>query len=1047
MPDKKDKHEETESIFVTAAFQNMVEQMCDMILVFDVHGRVIYANHAASGVYGYSAAEFRGIRVHDLYSPEERNSIGNQMKATGQKAVLFQAVHLRRDGTSFPVEISFYCARFADQETFVSVVRELSGITEATALKISEKKYQLLHEKLLSTHEELTVSEEELRQQFDELLAKEEKIYRQNTVLNLLHDLVLELMADPDQDDILEKIIAGIMEIFGVPNSLVHFVNEEKETFTFKIGTGIFAKFEYEGKFTEGLFGQVYETGRIAVVDDYSVWEQRLLDPVFDEVHYFALVPLKNRDRMIGTIGLAFSEPGRTLDEYGLFLLQRFADLASLALSNANLVASLHNEIQEHKQTEAHLRQSEERFYKIYQMSPSAVCVVRQDGTYVNVNESFCKNTGYAKEEFIGKTREDLNIWVDERDKDFLLQGLKNHGKVDNLEEWFRCKDGREICGLMSARIVTINGEECALSITHNITKQRKTEAQLKLSEEKFSQAFYLSPDAIAIIRLDGTLLEMNQSFIQLHGYSKAEAIGGKTVDLGLWADYRDRERMLEVLKSQGEVRNLEVRFRHKGGNTVYGQLSARLLNLKGEPCYMVGVRDITEQVRAEKERRQQAEIIQHMAYFDSVTGLPNRRHLNEWLNKEIERACRGEASGAVLFIDLDNLKMVNDTYGHTCGDEIIIAAGTGIVASIDEEAFVARIGGDEFVVILPGKNDREQINEIVQRISKALGQKQENSETQFHMTASVGIAFYPADGNTAEEIIKNADNAMYAAKKDGKNCWRFYTVAMQNETYEKMRLTSGLLHALERGELSLVYQPQIFPAEGTVLGFEALLRWNSSEHGGTVAPMRFVPLAEQSGLIHSIGQWVLYEACRFVRRLTDQGWSGIHVAVNVSSKQLAAADFIAVVRSAVRTAGIQLHQLELEITESLLMTSLEDAASKLAKLKALGVRISLDDFGTGYSSLTYLRRLPVGTLKIDKSFIDMITTDAHGAKIIGSIINMAHILNMMVVAEGVETEQQLVYLANNGCDIIQGYLFSRPVPEAEAIEFLHMFRKIEVEW
>lgn len=445
---------------------------------------------------------------------------------------------------------------------------------------------------------------------------------------------------------------------------------------------------------------------------------------------------------------------------------------------------------------------------------------------------------------------------------------------------------------------------------------------------------------------------------------------------------------------------------------------------------------DITEWMRAEEALQQQAETIRRMAYFDSLTGLPNRLQLSEVLGEEMERARRGQSAGFVFFIDLDDLKMVNDTYGHTCGDDIIIAAGNRIVAEMGNEAFVARVGGDEFIVIFPGRNERQRIDDIAGRIIKALGQKHEIFGTHFHMTASIGIAAYPADGDTAVEIVKNADNAMYAAKKGGKNCWRFYTAVMQTEAYEKIRLTGSLREALERGELSLAYQPQVLVTEGTVVGFEALLRWNSAEHG-QVPPEQFIPLAEQSGLIHPIGLWVLREACRFARRLSDAGWGGLRVAVNISSKQLADDDFTAIVGRALEAAGVEPRQLELEITESVLITSLEDATGKLAKLKALGVGLSLDDFGTGYSSLTYLRKLPVKTLKIDKSFIDMITTDDDVAKIIGSIIDMAHILNMTVVAEGVETEEQLVCLADNGCDRVQGYIFSRPVPETEAIVFL----------
>jgi len=1176
MRDRKDKHEKVTESLVPAVFKHIAEQVQDAILVFDVRGKVMYGNHGASHVYGYSPDEFQNLCVHDLYSPQEQHDIGEQMKATQQEFALYHAIHVRRDGMDFSVEISFCPALLGEREVVVSIVQPLSGKKKETVTAISEKKYQLLHEELLTAYEEITASEEELRQQFDELLAKEEKIYHQNAVLNLLHDTAIGIMTDFDHDDVLKKIIYRVRDLFNAPNSCVYFVNEETKAYTIKIGTGVFNKFAEKVESTQGIIGQAYTTGKIVVVDNYNAWPYRLSDPLLDELYYFALVPLKNKDTMIGAIGLAFSEIGRSLSADELLLLQQFADLASLALSNALLVTSLYNEIEERKQAEEGLRQSEEKFSKSFQMSPSAIAIARMDGTYMNVNESFCRSTGYSKEELISKTRSQVGLWGNVQDRDFFLGELKTHGEVNNLESWFICKEGRKICGLMSARVVKISGEQYILSITHDITTLKKNQERLKLSEAKFSQAFYLSPDIITISRMDGTYVDVNESFVRISGFSKEEAIGKKSIDLGIWQDQWARERMVEAQKRPGEIRNMEIPFHHKDGHIIHGQLSANIINLDGEPCYMVVVRDITLQVQAEKKRRQQEEVllvsrnklslaaglanlgpweyhletelyefddefyaiygtdvtregrfmsfdtyvrefvhpddvwlfkdekkfflsreqfnasdighriirrdgevrnvlvrrsvmrnfegkiikkygttqditelvrvekerekqattIKHMAYFDSLTGLANRYHLNEWLNKEMEGARLGKASGVIFFIDLDDLKMINDTYGHSYGDKIICAAGERIVDGVDEKAFVARIGGDEFVVILPKAYDRGQIEEIAGKISTSLGKKQEFFGKAFHMTASIGIASYPADGDTGEEILKNADNAMYAAKRGSKNCWRFYTGAMQTEAYKKIQLTASLRYALTRGELSLVYQPQITTVERTVTGFEALLRWNSPEYG-TVSPMQFIPLAEQSGLIHSIGQWVLHQACQFARSLADQGWSRVHVAVNISSKQIATADFVSVVRSAVKRAGIQPEQLELEITESLLMTSIEDGISKLVQLKEFGVHLSLDDFGTGFSSLTYLRRLPVETLKIDKSFIDMIATDAQGAKIIGSIINMAHTINMNVVAEGVETQQQLEYLSDNGCDLIQGYLFSRPVPESEAINLL----------
>ena len=445
---------------------------------------------------------------------------------------------------------------------------------------------------------------------------------------------------------------------------------------------------------------------------------------------------------------------------------------------------------------------------------------------------------------------------------------------------------------------------------------------------------------------------------------------------------------------------------------------------------------EIAERERGEEALRQQAGVIRRMAYFDALTGLPNRAHLNERLSDELQRSRSGDAQGVVLFIDLDDLKTVNDTFGHTTGDEIITMAGNRIAAEAGGGAFVARIGGDEFIVIIPDEGDRARVSSIADGMIKALGRVHETVGTNFHMSASIGIAVYPADGETAEEILKNADNALYAAKRDGKNCWRFYEAAMQTEAYDRMLLINSLRYAIERGELLLHYQPQVLVDSRAVVGFEALVRWMSPELG-SVPPSRFIPLAEESGLIQSIGEWVLREACRFARRLAELGQGDIHVAVNVSPYQLSSGDFVGTVRATLAEFGVEPGQLMLEITESVLMVSLEDVTPKFAELRAAGVRLSLDDFGVGYSSLTYLRYLPVSTLKIDKSFVEMISTDVSVAEIIGSIIDLAHILKMSVVAEGVETEQQLTYLAAKGCDCIQGYIFSQPLPESEAVEYL----------
>jgi len=436
-------------------------------------------------------------------------------------------------------------------------------------------------------------------------------------------------------------------------------------------------------------------------------------------------------------------------------------------------------------------------------------------------------------------------------------------------------------------------------------------------------------------------------------------------------------------------------------------------------------------------ERTNAQKRISHMAFYDTLTGLPNRASLSIHIEQEMKKAQCGKALGAIMFIDMDDLKSVNDNFGHSFGNSVIIAAGKHIVDAVGEKAFVAHGGGDEFIIVLSGEYDREKIALLADMILGALCQEYEVSIEHLHMSASIGIAVYPDDGDSTVDLLKKADIAMSAAKKAGKNCWRFYEPIFLQEAYEKMMLTNGLRRALERGELSLHYQPQL-TVKGTVIGFEALLRWNSSEHG-SVSPIRFIPLAEESGLIVPIGRWVLQEACRFARRLADMGKGTIHVAVNISPRHLMADDIVDTVLRSIADAEITPEQIEIEITESALIESMEESICKLTHLRDLGLMISLDDFGTGYSSLTYLRRLPVGVLKIDKSFIDKISSDNIQLQMVGSIIDLAHTLGLTIVAEGVETEDQLKLLTLCGCDCIQGYIFSPPIPEEEAIKFLKL--------
>ena len=430
------------------------------------------------------------------------------------------------------------------------------------------------------------------------------------------------------------------------------------------------------------------------------------------------------------------------------------------------------------------------------------------------------------------------------------------------------------------------------------------------------------------------------------------------------------------------------------------------------------------------------AQTVERLAYFDALTGLPNRVHLMNVLRRELEEKSATFCCGALLYIDMDDLKMVNDSYGHSYGDAILITAAMHMVSLAEPNSLVARVGGDEFVIWMPGATDLAKIEHCARELVETLSREYEVRDMTFHSSASIGISMYPQHGGNAEEMLKNADVALYAAKRSGKRCWRFFQQSMQDEAYEQMLLINGLRNAIINDELFVHYQPQISMQDFRVIGFEALLRWRSGKHGN-VSPAVFIPLAEKSHLINDIGAWVLHEACRFCRRLLDEGNVQIRIAVNVSPKQLAAPDFIHIVETAILESKIAHTHLEIEITESVFIENMADSVEKLLLLKNRGVHVTLDDFGTGYSSLTYLRNLPVETLKIDKSFIDLIAGDSTHAALIASIVDMSHVLGLAVVAEGVETPDQLRRLIDCHCDMFQGYVASKPLPTQDAAGLL----------
>ncbi len=521
-------------------------------------------------------------------------------------------------------------------------------------------------------------------------------------------------------------------------------------------------------------------------------------------------------------------------------------------------------------------------------------------------------------------------------------------------------------------------------------------------------------------------------------------------------ADRENVEKIYTTVLQGGVTDQLEYRINAANGTEriVHEELEVNL-DSDGQVIRLFGtVQDVTN-------RRESEERIRHLAYYDSVTGLPNRTLLKEYIRKALSAARRYKRSTALLFLDLDRFKRINDTLGHSTGDALLRMVAERLSACLrdsdllspiakapidDEknwsavpESSVARLGGDEFVILLSEIRRPEDAAMVAKRVIETLQNPFMLGESEVYVTGSIGISTYPEDGDSDESLLKYADAAMYYAKDDGRNRYHFYTQSINQRAIERVDLESSLRKALEKGEFALHYQPKINIHSGLITGAEALLRWNCPRRG-FVPPDTFIPIAEESGLIIPIGEWVLKEACRQNKCWQNQGLTPIRMSVNISAAQCQDAKLWDTVASVLKETQLAPELLELEVTETLLMRDIETSIAILKRLKSLGLKISIDDFGTGYSSLSYLKRLPLDTIKIDRSFIQDIDTDPDDATIVAATINLGHNMRLNVLAEGVEEVSELEFLRQHNCDEIQGYLFSKPLSADDFQQWLMMY-------
>jgi diguanylate cyclase (GGDEF)-like protein/PAS domain S-box-containing protein len=719
---------------------------------------------------------------------------------------------------------------------------------------------------------------------------------------------------------------------------------------------------------------------------------------------------------------LAYANDERVFTDYELAFLRATANIVGEAIGRAR--------------TEQALHKSEARLRQLIASTLDAVVTVDRSLTVIEWNRQAEAIFGLPARAALGAPLRESLLPIGELR---ILRGLLR-----------RYRSGRPM-SLLRRRLETlarrVDGEEFPIEITlapagsgpdttftafiRDISERKRAERELASREKRFRTIVEKSWSGVVL--LDGSMRFSftGSSTHHLIGYEDGEMIGRSLYDFIHPHDLDKAQAVMsDVLAWPNREAHGELRFLHKHGHWVW--LEGFCQNMLHEPsvgAIVLNYRDVSQRKQTERQ-------LEYRAYYDSLTGLPNRLLFRDRLVNSLAAARRNRCGVAVMYLDVDHFKLVNDGLGHSFGDRLLADIAKRLYDSLRASDTISRIGGDEFNILLPEVTNTEAVAGVARKVLESLARPFRVDGHELFVTASIGISCYPNDGDDAETLLKCADAAMYRAKELGRNQAQLFTASMNERYVRRLALEQHLHHALERGQLELWYQPVYDRARRRIVSLEALLRWRDPNRG-LMPPSEFIQLAEETGMIIPIGEWVVRSACKQLQEWHQQGQQLLRMAVNISAVQLQQRDLVGVVRSALEDSHLSPYHLELEITESAAMQNFDLTMKVLRDLRTLGVGVAMDDFGTGQSSLTYLKHFPIDTVKIDKEFLHDVTFDETASAIVSYVINLAHTLQLNVVAEGVETEEQYTFLRHYGCDQMQGFLFSQPLPATEILSFL----------
>ncbi len=696
--------------------------------------------------------------------------------------------------------------------------------------------------------------------------------------------------------------------------------------------------------------------------------------------------------------------------------------------NNGTLVVAA-RDISELKDTQQRLQLSEDKFAKAFHASPDGLLITRlSDGRLLDVNEGFSRITGYGMDEATDSSTLQLGIWANPDDRTQMIAQVQQHGYVKDFRALIRTRNGNMRTCEMSVQPIPIEGETCMLTIARDVTEREQMQENL----QQAATVFESTAEGVMITDLQQRITAVNRAFTTITGYSEAEALGQSPRLLASGNhDSAFYAAMWHNLSASGHWQG-EIWNKRKNGELYPEWLTISAVRDSSEHItHFVGVfADISSLKHAQAR-------LDHQAHHDPLTGLPNRTLFETRLRAAIEDALLDQRMGAVLFIDLDRFKHINDSLGHPVGDQLLKSIAERLKAHLRDIDTVARLGGDEFIILLPGLPQKDDAELVAHKLLECFNQPFQFDGQELFISASIGISRYPEDGQDVATLVKNADAAMYRSKARGRNRVELYTRDLTFQATERMALERELRRAIEQEQLLLYYQPKRCLRSNRLIGAEALVRWHHPLFG-EIPPDRFIPLAEETGLIIALGDWVLRQACWQMQQWRQQHAPFGPLSVNLTGVQLRQPHLLLRISSLLEEHHLPAELLQLEITESFIMNQAEEALNLLHQLKQLGIQLAIDDFGTGYSSLSYLKRLPVDTLKIDQSFVRGLPNDSNDVAIVRAIIALGRSMQLTVIAEGVETKAQELFLAAEGCEQIQGFVISRAIhADAFAQNFL----------